>query len=151
MPPNIEPEPPLLGFTPLSVEDRFCWCLLSLMALLNCAANSTVTELQKLALKQVKSSPFNNKVKDILFNRYLYRYHRWVEDFTSGKIGIDSKFYTIEALAVKLLRPIIVISTLARHGYKAAFPINLHGAPDKPPFIFDLYEREGEEIFLKLS
>jgi hypothetical protein len=148
IPPNIEPDLPYFGFTKMSVKDSFFWSLLSLMALFNCVAKYTVTELRKMALKQVKNSPLNNKVKDNLFNRDLHRYHRWVDDFTSGKIGIDPKMYTIEALAVKLLRPIIVISTLARHGYKAIFPLNLHGVPDRPPFIFGLYERDGEEIFL---
>jgi hypothetical protein len=87
IPPNIEPEPPLLGFTPMTVKDSFFYSLLSLMALFNCAVKYTVLELRKMAIKQVKVSPLNNKIKDILFNRDLYRYHKWVDDFVSGKIG----------------------------------------------------------------
>ncbi|MEI6382006.1 MAG: hypothetical protein WCO81_14200, partial [Cyanobacteriota bacterium ELA615] len=147
VPPNIEPEPPLLGFTPMTVKDSFFWSLLSLMALYNCQIKYTPLDLRKMALKQLKNSILINKMKDFTFKLDLYRYHNFVKAFESGKIGIDPDMYLIEALSNKLLRPIIIISTLLRHAKKKIISFNNNGDFDRPPFIFGLYEREGEEIY----
>jgi hypothetical protein len=146
IPPRILTDEPLLGFTPENVKDSFFWSVLSLMALYNCAMPKSVYELRKLAMKQLRGSILNSKLKDFVFNLNIHNYHIFVEDFLAARVGIDYKMYLIEALAIKLQRPMTVISTLPEHSKKKIIHFNANS--DRPPLVFGLYEREREWIFL---
>jgi hypothetical protein len=104
-----------------------------------------VFELRKLAMKQLRGSILNSKLKDFVFNLNIHNYHVFVDDFLAGKVGIDKNMYLIEALAIKLQRPMTVLSTLPEHSKKRIITFNANS--DRPPLIFGLYEREKEWIF----
>jgi hypothetical protein len=42
-------------------------------------------------------------------------YKDYLENFKRGRVGIDENFFLIEAFAIALYRPVILISTLKQH------------------------------------
>ena len=146
IPPNIRGEAPLCGFTPDNVVDSFFWSTLSVLALYSGGMNETVLTLREKAVKHLKSSILNSQLKDFVFNMNWNNYNDFLLSFKAGKAGLDENFYLAKALAVYLLRPIIIISTLKRHNYKEIFHFNETAA--RPPIVLGLLMREGHEIFL---
>ena len=99
-----------------------------------------------MALKKLKSGILNNKLKDFTFNLNYNEYKQYLDNFGQGTVGMDPELYLAEAFASSIHRPIIFISSLARHKNKQIFHFN-HDS-EKPPLIYGIYLREGKEIFL---
>ncbi len=121
IPPNINKEPPLCGFTPENVHDSFFWSTLSVLALYGGGMNETVQNLREKAVKHLKSSIMNSQLKDFVFDMNWNNYNDYLQAFKAGKAGLDENFYLAKAVAVYLQRPFIIISTLKRHRYKETF------------------------------
>ena len=146
VPPNIASEAPLCGFTKDNVIDSFFWSILSVLALYGGGFNETVLTLREKAVKHLKSCILNAQLKDEVFNMDWNKYNDFLVSFKEGKVGLDSKFYLAKALSYYLQRPIIIISTLARHKKKHTFHFN--ETSKRPPIVLGLLMRQGHEIFM---
>ena len=146
VPPKIENPGKLLGFTEENVHDSFFWSTLSILALYGCNIPKSIMELRQMALKKLKSGILNNKLKDFTFNLNYNEYKQYLDNFGQGTVGMDPELYLAEAFASSIHRPIIFISSFARHKNKQIFHFN-HDS-EKPPLIYGIYLREGKEIFL---
>ena len=146
VPPKIENPGKLLGFTEENVHDSFFWSTISILALYGCNIPKSIMELRQMALKKLKSGILNNKLKDFTFNLNYNEYKQYLDNFGQGTVGMDPELYLAEAFASSIHRPIIFISSLARHKNKQIFHFN-HDS-EKPPLIYGIYLREGKEIFL---
>ena len=146
IPPNINKEPPLCGFTPENVHDSFFWSTLSVLALYGGGMNETVQNLREKAVKHLKSSIMNSQLKDFVFDMNWNNYNDYLQAFKAGKAGLDENFYLAKAVAVYLQRPFIIISTLKRHRYKETFHLN--ETSTRPPIVLGLIMRQGHEIFI---
>ena len=145
VPPSIEKKDALLGFTEENVVDSLCWSVISILALYNCSLPNSTFELRELAVKKLKAGILGTKLRDFDFNLNYKNYQQFLEDFKLGKVGPDREFYLIDALAIGLYRPIIIISALKRHSHKPI--IHFNNNSDRPPLIFGLYQRGKYEIF----
>jgi hypothetical protein len=72
-------------------------------------------------------------------------YKEFIDKFAREEVGLDPKFYLVEALALCLYRPIIIISSLEIHKQKPILQFNPHA--DRPPLIMGLYRKNGYDIF----
>jgi hypothetical protein len=70
----------------------------------------------------------------------------YLEDFKRGKTSIDDNFFLIEATALALYRPIILVSTLPQHRENPIVKFNMEST--KPPLIFAVYRSEGKVYFM---
>ena len=148
IPPQILTDKPLLGFTEENVHDSFFWSTLSILAIYGCSSKTMLTplELRKLAITKAKEGVLDNKLKDFVFKLNKDEYHSFMRNFKEGKCGLDSEFILADALASKLARPIIIISSLKRHESRPIMKFN--SQCDKAPLIYGVYKRGIHEIFL---
>ena len=145
VPPNIEEEPALLGFSEANVVESFFYSTISILALYGCKSPGTPCDLRKLAVKQLKKGVLANKMRDFLFNLDTRAYNEFLDSFLKGKVSVDPDLLLVQALAEVLFRPIVIISTLSRHGGNKILKFNSNS--DKPPLVYGLCEGSGHEIF----
>ncbi len=84
-------------------------------------------------------------MRDFVFKMNFEKHKEYLQNFLRGKVGVDPEFLLVEAMAIALMRPIIVISSLKRHNSKPV--LNFNSDKDMPPIILGVYERQGIEIF----
>ncbi|RPH78821.1 MAG: hypothetical protein EHM77_06555, partial [Planctomycetaceae bacterium] len=145
VPPNILPEPQLLGFTKENVHDSFLWSTLSCLNVYNCTLPPDLNEYRQKMVKKLHGV-LANKLKDFTFKMDSKKYFDFIANFKAGKTGIDKDFVLAEALSIAISRPVIILSTLKRHNGRKMFKFSMH--LDKPPIVLGLYWRGGYEIFL---
>jgi hypothetical protein len=108
----------------------------------------TVKEYRMKAVKRMrKNGILNNKLKDFTFDLNYKDYTDFINDFVSGKVGLDPELYLAESLSIELHRPMIFISSLDRHKQKPIFSFNV-ATSHTPPLVYGIYLRENQEIFL---
>jgi hypothetical protein len=108
----------------------------------------TVKEYRMKAVKRMrKNGILNNKLKDFTFDLNYRDYTDFINDFVSGKVGLDPELYLAESLSTELHRPMIFISSLDRHKQKPIFSFNV-ATSHTPPLVYGIYLRENQEIFL---
>ena len=148
IPPNIIQRQPLLGFTAENVHNSFFWATLSTLAVYGCSSKASLgpNELRRIAVAQLKEGILDNKLRDFVFNLNKNAYYEFIEQFKEGKVGLDPEYILAEALAKKLARPMIFISSLKRHKNNPIIKFN--SQCDKPPLIYGIYEKGDHEIFL---
>ena len=143
-PPNVKKTEALLGYTEETAPDSLFWSIIALLHASLCTL-LTVGDLRKMAVKKVKSTQLGYKMRDFTFNLNTREYHQFMEQFQYWQGPVDSEYILIEALALALYRPFIIISTLERHKQKPCFTFNHQST--KPPFIFGVYKVGEKEIF----
>ncbi len=74
IPPVINREERLLGYTEENVHDSFFWSIISILTLYKGALLGSVREYRLAALKKLKSGILNNKLKDFTFNLNRAKY-----------------------------------------------------------------------------
>jgi len=147
-PPVIKKHEALLGYTNDNVNDSFFWSTLSTLALHNSTSKMVLTPemLRKKAVKRVKEGVLDNKLRDFIFNLNRDDYRNFINDFLSGKVGLDSEYILADALAKDLSRPIILVSSLKRHEKQPIIKFNSQST--RPPLVYGIYQRDKHEIFL---
>jgi len=145
-PPRIVTKEKLCGFTEENWLDSFFWSTISILAIYGSSSPPSTLELREKAFKKLKSGILNNKLKDFTFNLKYDDYKNFLQEFKDGKVGLDPDLYLAEALALSLYRPMIFISSLAKHKEKPYFTYN--HTSDKPPLIYGIYEKEGKVLYL---
>jgi hypothetical protein len=111
VPPNILPEPQLLGFTKENVHDSFLWSTLSCLNVYNCTLPLDLNEYRQRMVKKLHGV-LANKLKDFTFKMDSNKYFDFLNKFKAGQIGIDKDFILVEALSIAISRPFIILSTL---------------------------------------
>ncbi len=101
----------------------------------------------KAVKRMRKNGILNNKLKDFTFDLNYKDYTDFINDFVSGKVGLDPELYLAESLSTELHRPMIFISSLDRHKQKPIFSFNV-ATSHTPPLVYGIYMRENQEIFL---
>ena len=129
---------PLLGYTEDNVADSLFISTRSLQLIFRCKLMSSL-EMRELIAKHIQKSVYRLKLCDFVYNNDKLKYKEYIHNFrTSTQCPPDPLLYTVEAMAVAMFRPIIVISTLESH---RDFPIRkFNTETTKPPFIFGLYQ-----------
>ena len=148
VPPVVTPEGPLLGYTEENVVDSFFWSVISVLTVYNCTPPESTLALRAMAVKKLKSANCgirNTKLRDFVFKMNFDKHKEYLQNFLRGTVGVDPEFLLVEAMAIALMRPIIVISSLKRH--KAKPVLNFNSDKEMPPIILGVYERQGIEIF----
>ncbi len=145
VPPLINVEDSLMGFTETNVHDSFYWCIISLNTVYGCKIPENTCELRKLAVKQIKKGILGIKMKDAQFNNHHGSYRQYLEEYELGHHGMDDQFLFAQALASATHRPYIFISTLAEHEENPIFKFNADCK--NPPFIFGVHRFKDKLIF----
>ena len=144
-PPKIHTLDNYLGFTAETVHDSFFLSTASILAIYNCKQVQSTKDLRVLAVKELKKGILALKMRDFLFDNNYGNYRQFLDEFQNGQHNVDKNFYLIEALAVGLYRPIILLSTLREHQDNPIIKFN-HNS-NRPPLIYGVYEIDGNRIF----
>ena len=145
-PPDISEKGKFHDFTDDNVHDSFFLSVASILAVHNCKPIQKTTDLRELAVKEIKKGVLGLKLRDFQFNNNYNLYKEYLEDFKRGKTSIDDNFFLIEATALALYRPIILVSTLPQHRENPIVKFNMEST--KPPLIFAVYKAEGKVYFM---
>jgi len=133
-----------LGFTEENVNDSLFISTISLQYIHNCKVMTSL-DLREACIKKIKPSILGLKLKDFIFDQNSKDYHNFIDKLRSTQGEVDPDLYVVEALALVLTRPIIVISTLEKHLNSPILKYNGH--INKPPFIYSLFQKENKLIF----
>jgi hypothetical protein len=71
-----------------------------------------------MAVKKLESANCgirNTKFRDFVFKMNFDKHKEYLQNFLKGKVGVDPEFLLVEAMAIALMRPIVLISSLKRH------------------------------------
>ncbi len=132
-PPDISEKGKFHDFTDDNVQDSFFLSVASILAVHNFKLIQKTTDLRELAVKEIKKGVLGLKLRDFQFNNNYNWYKEYLEDFKRGKTSIDDNFFLIEATALALYRPIILVSTLPQHRENPIVKFNMEST--KPPLI----------------
>ena len=144
--PDISERGKYHNFTEENIHDSFFLSAASILAVYNCKPVQKTTDLRELAVKEVKKGVLGLKLRDFQFNNNYMMYKDYLENFKRGLVGIDENFFLIEAFAIALYRPVILISTLKQHQGNPILKFNNEST--KPPLIFAVYKNEGKIYFM---
>ena len=103
-----------------------------------------MADLRAATVKQIKRSIQGLQIKDFICKSNNTAYYKFLDDLKIDGPP-DPELYTIEALAFVLTRPIMIISSLAKHKDNPVLHYNYQLT--KPPYILGLYERQNHLIF----
>ena len=140
-PPYEYLEKPFMEFDEDNVDQSFFISLNSLQYIMNCKIIPH-SELRFLALKQLNSTFLRVRFESNFANKHEAK--MFLEDFKS-KGPPDKDLILIEALAFKLCRPIVILSSLPKDQENPIIRFNCQ--LEKPHFVFGLYENKGKMIF----
>jgi hypothetical protein len=144
--PDISERGKYHNFTDENIHDSFFLSAASILAVHNCKPVQKRTDLRELAVKEVKKGVLGLKLRDFQFNNNYMMYKDYLENFKKGLVGIYDNFFLIEAFAIALYRPVILISTLKQHQENPILKYNNEST--KPPLIFAVYKNEGKVYFM---
>ncbi|MFN9899454.1 MAG: hypothetical protein ACK55Z_11820, partial [bacterium] len=99
-----------------------------------------------MAVKELRKGVLALKLRDFTFNNNYTQYRDYLEEFKKGKHNVDENFFLIEALALALYRPIILISTLAKHRSNPILKFNPEST--KPPLIMAVHKKDNIIYFV---
>ena len=146
IPPDIAPKEKFFAFKENNVHDSFFLGVAAILAVYNCKPIQKTTDLRELAVRELKKGVLALKLRDFSFNNDYSKYRDYLEDFKRGKYTVDQNFFLVDALASALYRPIILISTLAKHKNEPIIKFNPESK--KPPLIFGVYEKDNIVFFM---
>ncbi|MFO0001239.1 MAG: hypothetical protein ACK559_08915, partial [bacterium] len=99
-----------------------------------------------MAVKELRKGVLALKLRDFTFNNNYTQYRDYLEEFKKGQHNVDENFFLIEALALALYRPIILISTLAKHRSNPILKFNPEST--KPPLIMAVHKKDNIIYFV---
>ena len=134
---------PYLGYNIDTVDNSLFLSAITLDYISKCKPH-TIQDLREKVVQHIKKSILHLQIKDFAFNNNYLDYKNFIEQLKT--VGApDKELYTVQALAVILTRPVMIISSLPVHKDKPILKYNYH--LQKPPYIFGLYEKSEKYIY----
>jgi hypothetical protein len=146
IPPDIKPKGKFHEFSENNLHDSFFLSVAAILAVYNCKPIQKTTDLRELAVKELRKGVLALKLRDFTFNNNYTQYRDYLEEFKKGQHNVDENFFLIEALALALYRPIILISTLAKHRSNPILKFNPEST--KPPLIMAVHKKDNIIYFV---